>query len=561
MDFSWFEKLLFDTGVAHSVMLVALTIAAGLLLARVKVGGISLGVTWVLFVGILASHFGLVLDADTSHFVKEFGLILFIYSIGMQVGPGFFSSFRKGGISLNVLASGIILLGTLMAYLIHVVTGEDLCAMIGVLYGAVTNTPGLGAAQQTFSDIHTGASNAIFAQGYAVAYPLGVIGIILTIVLIRCFFHINFEEEQKTYERNSLAEADRVDAITLSVTNEAACNRSIKDLMTISGRDVVITRLMHSNSNEALLVTGDSQLQLGDRLYIVGKPADVEAFTVLVGRKLEDVGRDAWTTEQKGELVSARIMVTNAKMQGRRLVDLDLHRSFNVTISRVKRAGIDIIAHPALLLQLGDRVTVVGNKQNVEKLAHLMGNSVKRLDQPQLFTVFLGIALGVLLGSIPVFFPGMPVPVKLGLAGGPLIVSILLSHFGPRFHLVTYTTASANLLMREVGICMFMAAVGLGAGVGFVDTVMNGGYWWVLYGFLITFVPCLTVGIIARLFCHRSYFTIAGMISGAMTDPPALAYSNSICGNDQASVAYSTVYPLSMFLRVLMAQVLVLAGM
>lgn len=560
MELSWFETLFIGTGVAHSVMLVALTIAIGLMLARIKVGGISLGVTWVLFVGILASHFGLVLDDSTSHFVKEFGLILFIYSIGMQVGPGFFASFRKGGISLNMLASGIILLGTLMAYLIHVATGEDLCAMIGVLYGAVTNTPGLGAAQQTYSDIHGGASNAIFAQGYAVAYPLGVIGIILTIVLIRGLFRINFDEEQKTYERNNLAEADRVDAVTVEVTNEAVCHRTIKDLMVISGRDVVLTRLMHSDSNEAKLVTGESQLQMGDRLFIVGKPADVEAFTVLLGKRLAEVSRDTWVNEQKGELVSERIMVTNAKMQGRRLVDLDLHRTFNVTISRVKRAGIDIIAHPSLLLQLGDRVTVVGNKQNVEKLAQLLGNSVKRLDQPQLFTVFLGIALGVILGSIPIFFPGMPVPVKLGLAGGPLIVSILLSHFGPRFHLVTYTTASANLLMREVGICMFMASVGLGAGAGFVDTVMDGGYLWVLYGFLITFIPCLAVGIIARLLCHRSYFTIAGMISGAMTDPPALAYSNSICGNDQASVAYSTVYPLSMFLRVLMAQVLVLAG-
>ncbi len=557
----WFSNLFLQPGVAHSVLLVSLAIAFGLALSRVKIGGVSLGVTWVLFVGIVASHFGLVLDATTSHFVKEFGLILFIYSIGLQVGPGFFASFRKGGITLNLLATGIILLGSVTAYLIHVVTGEDLYAMIGVLYGAVTNTPGLGAAQQTFSDMHNGASNSIFAQGYAVAYPLGVVGIILAIVLIRLIFRINFKEEQQLYEHNNSMESEQLQAVTLEVTNDAVCGRTIKELSQLSGRDMVATRLLHQQTEKIELAKAESTLQKGDRLFIVGKPEDVEAFTLLLGRKLDDVDEQQWDEEKNNNLVSTRVVVTNPKMQGKRLGDLDLRRTFHVTFTRIKRAGIDLIAQRSLILQLGDRVTVVGSADNVKKIEELLGNSVKRLDQPMLFSTFLGIALGVLLGSMPIFFPGMPVPVKLGLAGGPLIVSILLSCYGPKFRLVTYTTNSAKLLMREIGICMFMAAVGLGAGVGFVDTVLGGGYWWVLYGFLITFLPCLLIGVIARLVFHRSYFTIAGMISGAMTDPPALAYSNSICGNDQASVAYSTVYPLSMFLRVLVAQILVLMAL
>lgn len=554
----WFYNLFLQPGVAHSVLLVSLVIALGLAFSRIKIGGVSLGVTWVLFVGIVASHFGLVLDDVTSHFVKEFGLILFIYSIGLQVGPGFFASFRKGGITLNLLATGIILLGSIIAYLIHVITGENLYAMIGVLYGAVTNTPGLGAAQQTFTDMNDGVSNSIFAQGYAVAYPLGVLGIILSIILIRIIFHINFKDEQRLYEENNSKESDQLLAVTLEICNAGVYGRTVREVAELAGREMVATRLLHPESDKVELVKDESRLQKGDRLFMVGTPEDVEAYTLLLGRKLEDVNEQQWAEEKNNNLVSERVVVTNPKMQGKRLGDLDLRHTFHVTFTRVKRAGIDLIAQRSLILQLGDRVTVVGSAGNVKKIEELLGNSVKRLDQPMLFATFLGIALGVFLGSIPIFFPGMPVPVKLGLAGGPLIVSILMSCYGPKFHLITYTTNSAKLLMREIGICMFMAAVGLGAGAGFVDTVLNGGYWWVLYGFIITFLPCMIVGIVARLVFHRSYFTIAGMISGATTDPPALAYSNSICGNDQASVAYSTVYPLSMFLRVLIAQILVL---
>ncbi|MCR5361231.1 MAG: putative transporter [Bacteroidales bacterium] len=557
----WFTNLLFTTGVAHSVLLVAATIAIGLALSRIKVGGISLGVTWILFVGIVASHFGLVLDNTTSHFVKEFGLILFIYSIGLQVGPSFFSSFRTGGVTLNLLATGLVFLGALTAYIIHVVTGEDLCAMIGVLYGAVTNTPGLGAAQQTYSDMHNGASNSIFAQGYAVAYPLGVVGIILSIVLIRYLFRINMEKEQEIYMQNNRRESEELQAVTLEVTNEAVVGKTMDDVQRLSGRNIVATRLQHSDTEDIVLIKSETRFLKGDKLFLVAKPADVEAYTMIFGRKLDKIDQQAWDQDKHNELVSERIVVTNSKLQGKRLGDLNLRASFHVTFTRVKRAGIDLIATPSLILQLGDRVVVVGAKENVHRVEGLLGNSVQRLDHPQLFSIFLGITLGVLLGSLPIFFPGMPVPVKLGLAGGPLIVSILLSCYGPKFHIITYTTASAKLLMREIGISLFMAAVGLGAGVGFADTVMNGGYWWVLYGFIITFLPCIIIGVLARLVFKRSYFTIAGMISGATTDPPALAYSNSICGNDQASVAYSTVYPLTMFLRVLVAQVMVLMAL
>ena len=555
----WLSNLFFGTGVAHSVMLVGLVIAIGLALSRIKIGGISLGVTWILFAGIVAGHFGMILDPVTSHFVKEFGLILFIYSIGLQVGPGFFSSFRSGGLTYNVLATGIVLLSCVTCYAIHLVTGEDLFAMIGVLYGAVTNTPGLGAAQQTFSDMHNGTSNSLFAQGYAMAYPLGVLGIIGCIVLIKVIFRIDLKQEQETYRQHNQNYSATVQAVTLEITNEGVNGKTMSEIARIAGREIVATRLMHTNSRDVELIDEHTRLQVGDRLFLVALPADVEALSVILGRQI-DMDEKQWNKQHGNELVSERLVVTNPKLNGRRLGDLKLRNTFNITITRIKRAGVDMVATPMFLLQLGDRVTVVGEKKNVENVKSMIGDSVKRLDQPQLTSIFLGIALGVILGSLPIYFPGMPVPVKLGLAGGPLIVSILIAKFGPQFKMVTYTTGSANLLMREIGICLFLASVGIGAGDGFVETVMNGGYMWVLYGFLITIIPLLIIGVIARTVCHLTYFSIAGLISGATTDPPALAYSNSICGTDQASVAYSTVYPLTMFLRVLCGQIMVLMG-
>lgn len=556
----WLVNLFSGHGVAHSVFLVALTIAVGLFFSRFKIGGVSLGVTWILFAGIFAGHFGLELDPVTSHFVKEFGLILFIYSIGIQVGPGFFSSFRKGGVTLNMLASAIVLLGCTVAYAIHLVTGENIFAMIGVLYGAVTNTPGLGAAQQTFSDMHGGENSPLFAQGYAVAYPLGVVGIILSIILIKMIFRIRFDKEQSLYQAAARLNSKALEAVTIKIENDAVAGKTVAEIQEISGRQCVMSRILHRETSDIELVEDDTRLQKGDRLFLVASPADATALSVLLGRRIEGMMTEQWDALDHNDLISESTVVTNPKLNGRRLGDLALRKTFNVNITRIKRSGVDIIAHPGLLLQLGDRLVVVGKAESIRKIQTMVGDSVKKLDEPNLMAIFLGISLGVILGSMPILFPGMPVPVKLGLAGGPLIVSILVSKFGPQLKLVTYTTSSANLLMRQVGICMFMAAVGLGAGKGFVDTVLQGGYWWVLYGVLITMIPCLVVGVIARRFFRLSYFTIAGMISGSMTDPPALAYSNSICGNDQASVAYSTVYPLTMFLRVLTAQVMVLLG-
>lgn len=552
---SWFETLFLGTGVAHSVILLALVIAIGLYLNRIKVAGISLGVTWILFVGIVFGHFGLLLDPTTSHFVKEFGLILFIYSIGIQVGPGFFASFRSGGVTLNGLAASLVILAGITAYIVHVVTGEDLFSMIGVLYGAVTNTPGLGAAQQTYSDMTGGQANPNFARGYAVAYPLAVVGMIGCVIIFRYIFKVNMEEEAKSKKSEN---EEQLLAVTFEAANIGICGKKIGDIQKIIGRMSVITRIQHAANKQIELVSDETVVEKGDIMFLVIAPDEVPVFEALIGPKVEGMATAEWDRMDQNTLVCERLVLTTPNLNGKTLNDLALRRRYNVHVSRVKRAGVDLAADPHLLLQVGDRLTCVGEEANVKKAQQLLGDSVKKLNEPNLMAIFLGIALGVLLGSLPIFLPGMSVPVKLGLAGGPLIVSILVSKFGPKFHLVTYTTSSANLLMRQIGICLFLAGVGIGAGDGFLDTVINGGYMWVLYGFIITVVPIIIIGFIARYVFHLNYFAIAGMVSGALTDPPLLAYGNSICPNDKVSVAYSTVYPLSMFLRVISAQILVL---
>ena len=546
---SWIENLLFTPSVAHSLVLVALVIAIGLYLSRIKIGGISIGVTWILFVGIVFGHFGLVLDATTSHFVKEFGLILFIYSIGIQVGPGFFESFKSGGLTLNGLAAATILLAGATCLLVGLITNEDPFAMIGVLYGAVTNTPGLGAAQQTFSDMTNGVSNPNFASGYAVAYPLGVVGIIGTIVAFRYIFRINLEEENRKLQNPSNAGNEPVTAITFEAQNSGIYDKTVGDIQRIVGRKAIITRIQHTCDNKIELANENTAVAKGDRLFVVLAPEETPYFEAIIGKKIEGMETEEWDKMDKNTLVCERIVVTNQEINGTELGKLALRTKYNVHISRVKRAGVDLMADPRLVLQLGDRLTVVGEAAHVKVVQQKVGDSVKKLDEPNLMAV-----------SIPFFIPGMSVPVKLGLAGGPLIVSILVSKFGTKFKLVTYTTSSANLLMRQIGITLFLAAVGIGAGEGFVDTVLNGGYRWILYGFVMTVVPIITVGLIGHFIFKVNYFQLAGMISGALTDPPALAYSNSICSTDQASVAYSTVYPLSMFLRVVSAQILVLTS-
>ena len=555
----WLNSLFFGNesfwggGVAHSVLILALVIALGIMLGKIKVAGISLGVTWILFVGIIFSHFGMRLNEHLIHFMKEFGLILFVYSIGLQVGPGFFSSFKKGGVRLNLLATMVVCAGVLVTCGLYVITGLPVTTMVGILSGAVTNTPGLGAAQQAYSDM-TGIDSPDIALGYAVAYPLGVIGIILSMMVLRRVFRIDFaKEEKKALDTMDVLHDSVAQPHSLSVVNPALEDKSIRELQGLVNRDFVISRIRRQGG-EIEIADDDTLLHVGDQILVVTTPRDAAAITAFIGRDVQV----EWEQLDK-RLISRRILITKPELNGKSLAQLKLHAGFGVSITRVNRAGVDLIAQPSLQLQMGDRVTVVGTEVSIANVEKVLGNSMKRLNAPNLIPIFIGIVLGVMLGSLPFTFPGIPQPVKLGLAGGPLIVSILISRFGPKFKLVTYTTMSANLMLREVGIALFLACVGLGAGEEFVETILDGGgYAWIGYGAIITILPLLIVGVIGRLWFKVDYFTLIGVMAGATTDPPALAYSNDLAGNDIPSVGYATVYPLTMFLRVLSAQLLIL---
>lgn len=544
----WLINLFAENSIANSVLIIALTIAIGLMLNRIKFGSVSLGVTWVLFVGIILSHFGLSIDAETCHFIKEFGLILFVYSIGIQVGPSFVSSLREGGIRLNLLAVAIIALGCLTCYLIHIITGEDLATMVGVLSGAVTNTPGLGAAQSVVSN----SEASTMASAYAVAYPLGVVGIILTMLIIRGIFHIQLEREKSLAKRSDTPRTLRVD---VRVTNRAIFGKTIEDISRITHSQFVVARIF-DHENQQRIASGKTELQENDILRIVVSSNDADLVQSLIGEIVKV--NDNEYGSASSHLEKRRIVVTKPELNGKHIGDLHIRENYNVTITRVVRAGIELVATYELRLQMGDVVVVVGRANDLDQVSTILGNSVKRLDRPNLVPIFLGIFLGVLLGSVPIAFPGVPQPVKLGLAGGPLIVAILLAKYGPKYKLVTFTTNSANMMIREIGISLFLAAVGLSAGEGFVDAIANGGYWWILYGFLITTLPLLIVGIISRKGIKMDYFSIIGLLAGAMTDPPALAYANSLSSNDRAAVTYATVYPMTMFLRIFTAQILAL---
>ena len=547
---NWLGELFFGDGVAHSILMMALVIAAGIALGKIKIKGISLGVTWILFAGIAFSHFGMRVDGEVLHIFKEFGLILFVYSIGMQVGPGFFSSFRKGGVQLNMLAAGIVLLGVATTYVIHLVSDVPIATMVGIMSGAVTNTPGLGAAQQANMDV-TGVDNPDIATGYAVAYPLAVVGIILTIVVLRYLFRVDFAREEKAATAGDDKRDAQARALSLHVTNPSLDGRKVCDIHDLINRNYVISRIRCADGS-VNMVNADTVLHKGDDILVITSPAAVPAIAAFIG---EEVELD-WQ-QVSPQLVSRRILITNPGLNGKTLSQLRL-RSFGVSITRVNRAGIDLVATPGLPLQIGDRVTVVGTETAIAEVEKVLGNSLKRLDHPNLFPMFIGIFLGVVVGSIPFLFPGIPQPVKLGLAGGPLIVAILVSRFGPRYKLVTYSTVSANLMLREVGIALFLACVGLGAGESFVETIAGGGYKWIGYGILITVIPIFVIGLIGRKACKLNYFTLSGLLAGSMTDPPALAYANDMAGNDIPAVGYATVYPIPMFLRVLCAQLMIL---
>ena len=546
---------LWGGGVAHSVLILSLVIAFGIMLGKIKVAGISLGVTWILFVGIVFGHFDLNLDEHLLHFLKEFGLILFVYSIGLQVGPGFFSAFKKGGFTLNVLAVLVVFISVLITVALHFITGIPITTMVGILSGAVTNTPGLGAAQQANSDLN-GIDAPEIALGYAVAYPLGVIGCILALLALKYLLHINTRKEEAEAEQGlgHLQELT-VRPVSVEIRNEAVDGKTIKEIKPLLNRAFVISRIRHRDSeNEVELVNADTVLHLQDQILFISNPKDMEAIIAFFGRQISA----EW--EQDKKLISRRILITKPELNGKSLAQLKIRNNFGASITRINRSGVDLVATPHLQLQMGDRVTIVGSELAVSHTEKVLGNSLKRLNHPNLIPIFLGIALGCILGSLPFMFPGIPQPVKLGLAGGPLIVSILISRFGPQYKLITYTTMSANLMIREIGISLFLACVGLGAGKGFVDTIIHeGGYVWIAYGAIITIVPLLVGGLIGRYAWKLNYYTLIGVLSGTNTNPPALAYSSELTSCDAPAVGYATVYSLAMFLRVLTAQLLILA--
>lgn len=549
----WFHNLFFGTGIAHSIVVLSLAITLGISLgAKLKFKGITLGITWILFCAIACSHFGMRLDPLVESFAKDLGLILFVYSIGLQVGPSFFSGFGKGGLSLNMLALGVVALGCATAYLIHVISGEDIAVMTGVLFGAVTNTPGLGAAEQTYQDL-TGTANPDIASGYAMAYPLGVVGIIFSLLVLRWLFRIKLEKEEEQV-RAEKGEEQHITQFDIELTNPQVDGIRVRDLKLLTHVDLVVTRRLDTAGNESM-PDADTILNIGDKVRFVGDVKN-ERTVLLLGPKTEV----AWEEKEKDiHLVSRHIVVTKAKINGKLIRDLKIREAFAITISRVRRAGIELLATPELRLQMGDRLTVVGEKEAVDKISQVFGNSTKKLDAPNLASLFFGIILGVVLGSLPIMLPGLSQPFKLGLAGGSLIVAILMGAFGTKWHLITYTTTSANLMIREIGISLFLASVGFGAGSSFIPTLVGGGYVWIGYGVLITLIPLLIIGIIGRKGLKLDYFTLMGLIAGSTTDPPALAYATSQSSvNDRAAVAYSTVYPLTMFLRVLTGQLMIL---
>ena len=558
---NWLINLFTTTdSVAHIAMLYAIVISIGVLLGKVKVGGISLGVTFVLFAGILAGHIGFTAPTNILSFIQDFGLILFVFCIGLQVGPGFFESFKKGVVSLNLLATVTILLniGVMFAcYWLFFDTKniKNLPMMVGTLYGAVTNTPGLGAANEALTSVFPQGHMPQIASGYACAYPLGVLGIIGATIAIRYITRVKLEKEEKQLaEQEDENPKAKPHQMHLKVSNAYIAGRSLLEISQFLNRDVICTRLLHDG--EVIIPNRNTIFSLGDELLIVCTEGDAEAIKAFIGPEIDT----PWHTEAEAQpLISRRIVVTNPAMNGKTLGKMHFSSVYGVNITRVTRQGMDLFASRNHRFQIGDRIMVVGPEDNVNRIAEMMGNSTKRLDAPNIGTIFIGIIVGILFGSIPLSIPGMPVPLKLGIAGGPLIIAILIGRFGYRFKLVTYTTTSANMMLREIGLVLFLASVGIKAGAGFWETVVQGdGLKYVYTGFLITIIPILIVGTIARLYYKFNYFTIMGMISGSYTDPPALAYANSICTREAPAIGYSTVYPLSMFLRIFTAQLIVL---
>lgn len=556
---NWLSDLLFNPdSIAHIVALYAFVIAVGVLLGKIKIFGISLGVTFVLFVGILVGHFGFTGNTSILNFVQDFGLILFVFCIGLQVGPSFFSSFKKGGVAMNMIAVGIVALNIAVALIMYfALQGRvDIPMMVGILCGAVTNTPGLGAANEALSQINYNGPQ--IANGYACAYPLGVMGIILSMILIRLICRIDLNKEEEEIKRGEEANPHlKPFFLNLEVHNEALLGKTVLQVRNFLARDFVCSRIMKSDGC-VYIPTANTVLELNDKMFIVCAEDDSEAIIAFIGPEVQNVNWEAQGNTDK-PMVSRRILVTQSNINGKTLGELHFNSMYGVNVTRVNRSGMDLFASRQLTLQVGDRVMVVGPQDAVDRVAGLLGNQLKRLDHPNIVTIFVGILCGILFGSLPLAIPGVPTPVKLGLAGGPLIISILIGRFGHKVKLVTYTTMSANLMLREVGLALFLASVGIKAGGSFVQTVVEGdGLLYVGIGFLITIIPLVIMGIVARWRHKLNYYTLMGLIAGSNTDPPALAYANQVSSNDAPAVGYSTVYPLSMFLRILTAQLLIL---
>ena len=544
---NFFNNLLYGTGIAHSMIILSLAVGIGVYLSRIKIKGISFGVTWVLFIGILLSHFGMTLDGKLLHFVKEFGLILFVYSIGLQVGPGFFSSFKSGGLKLNTVTCVLVLFDVLMAVLLIFTTGESVDTITGIMSGAVTNTPGMGAAATAYKDMN-GADSPNIALGYSVAYPLGVIGCILAMIFVKIFY-----KGEKKFDKGKSNNIN-IQRISLRVTNSDIAGTTLEELRKRSALDFVVSRIIYKDAATCVAAGPDTKLNVNDKVLIIADSAIHPNLIELIGSPIEQ----EWIKPQE-MLVSRKITFTKPKLNGTKLGKLNIRKEFGVNITRIHRAGVDLAATANIRLQVGDILTIVGNEDAINNVKKILGDERKYLDHPNLIPIFIGIAFGCVLGSIPLSGTLMTTPLKLGLAGGPLIVAILVSYFGPKMGIVTYTTTSANLMIREIGITLFLACVGLGAGEQFVDSIVNkGGYMWILYGALITVVPIIVAGLVGRYLLKIKYNTLIGVISGSCTNPPALAFANQQTKGGDAAVGYATVYPLAMFLRILIGQMMIL---
>lgn len=560
----WIINLFTNTeSVAHISLLYAVVIAVGILLGKIKIGGISLGVTFVLFAGIVAGHIGFTAPVNILSFIQDFGLILFVFCIGLQVGPGFFESFKKGGVTLNLLSTTTVVLNIAVMFACYYIFFDtngktNLPMMIGTLYGAVTNTPGLGAANEALESVWNTATNGTMPQiasGYACAYPLGVLGIIGATIAVRFITRTRLaDEEEELKEKEAENPHAKPHQMHLKVDNTYLAGRTVAQINEFLNRDVVFSRLFHDG--KYTIPISKDKFEMGDEVLVVCAEADAEAIQAFIGPEVDT----PWEEDESNQpLVSRRIVVTNSSMNGKTLGKMHFSSVYGVTVTRNSRQGMDVFASRNYRFQVGDKILVVGPEDNVNRISELMGNSVKRLDTPNIATIFIGIIIGILFGSIPFAIPGMPVPLKLGIAGGPLIIAILIGRFGHRMKLNTYTTTSANMMLREIGLVLFLASVGVKAGAHFWETVVQGdGLMYVFTGFLITIIPILIVGVIARLKFKFNYFTIMGMIAGTCTDPPALAYANSVCSREAPAIGYSTVYPLSMFLRIFTAQLIVL---